>query len=276
MALKKLNHTQINNQFIDEYIIQLSGNAVKIFLAISRKTIGWHKDTDRISNTQLMEMTGIKHRTTLTAAINELVECDLINVIRTGKGRNIMTFYEIKYEAENDLKEESTKKNGSKNDPINSDIRSKNDPISANIGSKNDPTKEIYINKDILNKEDDVAIDKQLQPATVDNKEAFNMIKKKFKEYNLQYYHDGKQARFIKMLIQRCNGDVEKVIDYLHKYVKLKIESKKEFWKSAPMTPQGLYARLDYVIEMDKQYMSKEDEATIEYLNKLFGGGNNG
>ena len=57
---------------------------------------------------------------------------------------------------------------------------------------------------------------------------------------------------------------------------KVKIENKKEFWKSAPVTPQGLYARLDYLIEYGKEYMSQEDEKTIEYLNKLFGGGHNG
>ena len=114
-----------------------------------------------------------------------------------------------------------------------------------------------------------------LHNTDVDNKEAFNQIKKKFKEYNPQYYHDGKQAKFIKMLLQRCQS-VDKVIDYLDLFIKLKIENKKEFWKSAPVTPQGLYARLDYLIEYGKEYMSQEDEKTIEYLNKLFGGGHNG
>ena len=109
-----------------------------------------------------------------------------------------------------------------------------------------------------------------------DSKEAFNQIKNKFKEYNKDYYHDGKQAKFIKMLLKRCNDDVNIVLDYLNNYVKLKIENKKEFWKSAPLTPQGLYSRLDYLIEYGKEYMSQEDEKTIEYLNKLFGGGHNG
>lgn len=109
-----------------------------------------------------------------------------------------------------------------------------------------------------------------------DSKEAFNQIKNKFKEYNKDYYHDGKQAKFIKMLLKRCNDDVNIVLDYLDNYVKLKIENKKEFWKSAPLTPQGLYTRLDYLIEMRKEYMSKEDEETIAYINKLFGRDNNG
>lgn len=107
-------------------------------------------------------------------------------------------------------------------------------------------------------------------------KDNFNKIKAKFKEYNKDYYHDGKQAKFIKMLLKRCNDDVNIVLDYLDNYVKLKIENKKEFWKSAPLTPQGLYTRLDYLIEYGKEYMSQEDEKTIEYLNKLFGGGHNG
>jgi len=107
-------------------------------------------------------------------------------------------------------------------------------------------------------------------------KDNFNKIRAKFKEYNKDYYHDGKQAKFIKMLLKRCNDDVNIVLDYLDNYVKIKIENKKEFWKSAPLTPQGLYTRLDYLIEMRKKYMSKEDEETIAYINKLFGRDNNG
>ena len=76
MAIKKPNHTQLSNDFIDNWMQELSGNAVKVFIAISRKTIGWHKDIDQISNSQLQIMTGIKNRSSLLKAINELVKND--------------------------------------------------------------------------------------------------------------------------------------------------------------------------------------------------------
>ena len=69
----EMNYTQVSNEFIEK-MGELSGNAVKVFLAISRKTIGWHKTSDRISNSQLIEMTGIVSRHTLKKAINELLE----------------------------------------------------------------------------------------------------------------------------------------------------------------------------------------------------------
>lgn len=272
MALTSLNHTQLSNEFIDKYMLHLSGNAVKIFLAITRKTVGWHKDIDRISNNQLMQQTGIKHRKTLQTAIQELVDYDLINVIRIGKGKNIKTYYEIKYCSKNEHQEEQSENNGSKIDPLNQLNGSKIDPIEANNGSKIDPTKENIINKNNINKED-VAIDNQLQPSHIDNKTSFDKIRKKFKEYNADYYHDGKQSKFIKLLLQRCDNDYQKVIDFLDKLIKIKTESKKEFWKSAPVTPQGLYSRLDYMMEMEKEYTTTEQEQVRSLIKNIFKGG---
>ena len=56
--MKIIGHTQIDNDFI-EMMHKYKEYDIKIFLAISRKTIGWHKDTDRISYSQLKKMTGL-------------------------------------------------------------------------------------------------------------------------------------------------------------------------------------------------------------------------
>lgn len=72
------NHTQVSNQFLEEYMPQLSGSAVKIFLAICRKTIGWHKETDAISYTQIQKLTGIASPQTVKKAVDELVGRHLI------------------------------------------------------------------------------------------------------------------------------------------------------------------------------------------------------
>lgn len=92
MALNSLNHTQLSNEFLDKYINELSGNAIKIFLVITRKTVGWHKTTDRISQSQFETLTGLTVNT-IKEAIKELIDWDLINQELTELGY----VYEIKY-----------------------------------------------------------------------------------------------------------------------------------------------------------------------------------
>ena len=52
------NHTQIANSFI-ERMAEYTGSEVKVFLAICRKTIGWHKVSDKIPYSQISKLTGI-------------------------------------------------------------------------------------------------------------------------------------------------------------------------------------------------------------------------
>ena len=77
------NSFQIPNAFVDERLKSLSGNAVKCYLLIARKTTGWQKSADRISTVQFMEFCGIKDRKTAFAVIDELEKICLINVVRT-------------------------------------------------------------------------------------------------------------------------------------------------------------------------------------------------
>lgn len=78
MALEKLNHTQIPNEYLDSYMRITSSIANKIFMVICRKTIGWHKETDSISVSQIMSITGIKSETTVRKGLKELIKLDLI------------------------------------------------------------------------------------------------------------------------------------------------------------------------------------------------------
>lgn len=78
MALEKLNHTQIPNEYIDNYMHRVSPIANKIFIKICRNTIGWHKDSDAISVSQLIKKTGIKSETTIRKGLKELLTLDLI------------------------------------------------------------------------------------------------------------------------------------------------------------------------------------------------------
>lgn len=78
------NYTQINNQFIDN-MNKYNGNAVKVFLAISRKTIGWHKESDRISYSQLRKLTGLSTNS-IKSAISILVKDGWIIQTNTDAG----------------------------------------------------------------------------------------------------------------------------------------------------------------------------------------------
>ena len=58
----KPNTTQTPNVIFDRLMYELPDDEFKVLCAIVRKTYGWHKDTDRISNSQFEKMTGIKKR----------------------------------------------------------------------------------------------------------------------------------------------------------------------------------------------------------------------
>jgi phage replication O-like protein O len=90
--------TQIPNEFVDEYMKVLTGSEIQVFLLICRKTIGWHKETDAISQSQMREITGMTAPSIITA-IRRLEEKQLILVDR-GTGRGHISCYTIALEGE--------------------------------------------------------------------------------------------------------------------------------------------------------------------------------
>ncbi|MGN6915377.1 replication protein [Neisseria sp. P0017.S009] len=72
------NSFQIANSVIDEYLPQMSGNALKCYILIVRKTRGWQKTHDSLSISQIQKFTGIRKEETVQKAINELVDLGLI------------------------------------------------------------------------------------------------------------------------------------------------------------------------------------------------------
>ena len=87
--MKKPNYTQIPNIVIDTHMANLSGSAIKILMAVCRKTIGWHKDTDRISYSQLRSLTGISSNATIRQCIQVLVDAGLIRHERDAGGISV-------------------------------------------------------------------------------------------------------------------------------------------------------------------------------------------
>lgn len=248
--LSKVNHTQIANQFIDEYMGKLSGNACKVFLAIARKTIGWHKDYERISNSKIMSLTGIKDVKTLNKAIKELIDAELIIQERTGTGRDIVTYYEICYSNhnENDGKiPPIEEKKGGKIPPINGKKGGEIPPINQQEGWKNSTHKRnIYINK--INKEN-----RDANASDVDNyKKQFleladylsNKIQNvnKLKKYKNNPPDLSRWAEDIEKL-HRIDGidvaDIKAMIDWVYTHY---------FWSTVILSARNLrekYARLE-------------------------------
>jgi hypothetical protein len=72
--------TMIDDAVIDIIMPQLSCNAVKILILIIRKTVGWKKEEDFISYTQIMKGTGIGSEHTVSRGINELVKIGVVLV----------------------------------------------------------------------------------------------------------------------------------------------------------------------------------------------------
>lgn len=72
------NSFQIANAVIDEYLSQMSGNALKCYVLIVRKTRGWQKTHDSLSISQIKKFTGIRKEETVQKAIDELVDLGLI------------------------------------------------------------------------------------------------------------------------------------------------------------------------------------------------------
>ena len=56
------NYTQIPNIILDDVIKDMGEAELKVFLAIARKTFGWHKKKDKLSLTQLQELTGLSRQ----------------------------------------------------------------------------------------------------------------------------------------------------------------------------------------------------------------------
>lgn len=79
MSDSKKGFLQVNNQIVDYWMAELTNAEFKTLLAIVRKTKGWNKPYDRISQSQIAELTGLTTRSVRTA-ITLLEEKKLIIV----------------------------------------------------------------------------------------------------------------------------------------------------------------------------------------------------
>lgn len=81
---------KLDNAIIDYWMSRLNHSELKTLLVIYRKTIGWSKQYDRISQTQIAELSGITTRSVRTA-IASLEELGLILTTGNSKSSKVFT-----------------------------------------------------------------------------------------------------------------------------------------------------------------------------------------
>lgn len=143
------NSFQISNAFVDEMMGELSGNAVKCYLIIVRKTRGWGKESDAIAISQFIDGKKLKDERTVRAALDELLAAGVVGKMDF-KGRPSVYF----------LAEPPAKNDGGV--PTNFVPPAKNAPTTKNEGAvptnfvPTTPTKNVPHRKQ-ENKKQDVA-----------------------------------------------------------------------------------------------------------------------
>jgi phage replication O-like protein O len=89
------NHTKIPNIIIDQHMAELSHAQFKVLMAICRKTIGWHKQSDYISISQIVELAGVSNKT-VVGAIKQLEKKGFIVTQKTNRSTTLITInYEV-------------------------------------------------------------------------------------------------------------------------------------------------------------------------------------
>lgn len=73
MGVDKPNYTQIPNLLLEDLMMHMSEAELKVTLAISRQTFGYHRERIKLSLTALQELTGLS-RPTVVKGINEGME----------------------------------------------------------------------------------------------------------------------------------------------------------------------------------------------------------
>ncbi|MFV0576024.1 MAG: replication protein [Vibrio sp.] len=103
------NSFQVPNSVIDDLMAHMSPNSLKCYFFVVRKTTGWGKESDCISETQFLEKTGIKNVKTLRTALAELCKMGLIKQF---KKRGQITEYSLVLDDANQYQKTVVPKNG--------------------------------------------------------------------------------------------------------------------------------------------------------------------
>lgn len=102
-----------SNKVVDNNASSIPPTAFKLYIVLIRKIEGWHKSSDRISISQLMQITGIKGRSTIISAITQLEVAGLIHVEKSSAGN----IYSLTKQIYSELNNQSPESEGLKSEP---------------------------------------------------------------------------------------------------------------------------------------------------------------
>jgi phage replication O-like protein O len=114
------NYTQIPNIILDN-MHHMSDAELRVVLAIARKTKGWHKETDELSISQLMKLTGLSNTAAIRGgnigAERGIIKKTPVDPTNTRKGFTYRIVVRESYKESFPLVNESHKPNKRKNNP---------------------------------------------------------------------------------------------------------------------------------------------------------------
>lgn len=206
--------TMLPNFFLDEHLFKLKGAAVKIYLIITRKLIGWGKESDCISYSQFEKMTGLSTKA-ISEAIKELKEKSLINTVVTGTGKATKISYSlcgvkiIRGSIENNIvemkaKEFTNESNTVKSKAINQNniVKSKETKENLNLKKeedKEDPATEVELSNNAYQENNDTSSFSDLKVILKNYGLTDNQIKRVTTEFDEPYIKNKiKQLEFLK------------------------------------------------------------------------------
>ena len=267
MTIQKPNYTQLPNQFIDSFMAQVSPQAVMVYMVICRKTIGWHKDTESVSLKQITEISGISKNSVLKG-IQELEDLRLIIVNRPAGGRGVTNTYELNFEAmqaesASQITPENTEK-GAQNEHLESENSSPAEPLIDEKCSQHEHFRPQKGAQDEHQTPEKGSRDEHTKESLKKGKEdkeilapigasTFHAIDSLFrvgseKMTGREYYRDGKEAKFIKLLEPRYESDPEGFIDLARKYYHMISRLNDAFWNMQPFTPSSFYTLYNRIV----------------------------
>ena len=127
------NAFQIPNSVIDELLAKLTCAELKCYLFVVRKTKGWNKESDSISVSQFMEVTGLSNRSVITAC-ESLVEMGLLE--RSGGERKLNTYSVKAFEISQTGEKSSSDETGENTSPTGEKFSQTGEKSSSDLVKK--------------------------------------------------------------------------------------------------------------------------------------------
>lgn len=91
---KAPNYTQVPNAFMDEHFLQLSLCELRIMIVLMRKILGWHKQADRISISQLSKKTKMSE-SSVCSTLRSLIKKGFVHRKTFGKNGTERSYYSL-------------------------------------------------------------------------------------------------------------------------------------------------------------------------------------